>query len=275
MDTGQVDGDPMADTDRDTIKDDVDNCRLDPNPDQNDEDGDLLGDVCDPCPPYRLIPGTSMDANADGDADGVGDGCDPSPNRLGDRIVMFTGFKVMPANTVIHPSSTAGFWVLANNRISANVDAATGSELVFSPTLDTTKQHWVSARVQVNTLAVTGSTRGAGVLDAWDTAGSTGVACMHGDKDASGIDLVLAYLNNNADNNIDAAPFAALGQPVDVTVTRILNTQTVSCAGANGSLKATLAGSVPLIPQGSVGLHLRAANAQWDWLMILEGPGTP
>ncbi|MHC4698335.1 MAG: hypothetical protein ACYTFA_16505 [Planctomycetota bacterium] len=39
-----------ADTDGDGITDGVDNCRFDFNPDQEDEDGDTFGDVCDPCP---------------------------------------------------------------------------------------------------------------------------------------------------------------------------------------------------------------------------------
>lgn len=42
--------DPSDDRDLDTIKDDVDNCPDDWNPDQADRDGDKLGDVCD-CSP--------------------------------------------------------------------------------------------------------------------------------------------------------------------------------------------------------------------------------
>ncbi|RMF75485.1 MAG: hypothetical protein D6738_03755, partial [Acidobacteria bacterium] len=61
---GQEDGDA------DGVGDACDNCPLDPNPSQVDDDGDNLGNVCDNCP---------LDANpdqADSDGDGSGNACD-------------------------------------------------------------------------------------------------------------------------------------------------------------------------------------------------------
>lgn len=70
-----VRADPLAgDTDRDSVPDATDNCRLDVNPDQLDSDGDSIGDVCDP---------NSNDGPAgDIDRDGIsnqGDLCPATP----------------------------------------------------------------------------------------------------------------------------------------------------------------------------------------------------
>ncbi len=81
------------DTDADGVCDAVDNCPLEPNPDQADADGDTLGDACDTCP---TDPGNDDDADGicassdncpddpnpmqdDADADGLGDACDACP----------------------------------------------------------------------------------------------------------------------------------------------------------------------------------------------------
>jgi hypothetical protein len=46
----------VADSDGDGIPDGTDNCRYDPNPEQEDQDGDDFGDACDPCPDDPTCP---------------------------------------------------------------------------------------------------------------------------------------------------------------------------------------------------------------------------
>ncbi len=60
-------------SDGDSHGDDCDNCPVDDNEDQLDSDGDGYGDVCDVCP------GIHDAGQADGDSDGVGDACDICP----------------------------------------------------------------------------------------------------------------------------------------------------------------------------------------------------
>jgi hypothetical protein len=81
-----------GDADADGICDSEDNCIDEPNPGQQDSDGDGLGDVCDACPadPDDDADGDTFCADvdncpavandqSDGDQDGVGDACDACP----------------------------------------------------------------------------------------------------------------------------------------------------------------------------------------------------
>ncbi len=74
------------DSDMDTVLDGADNCALDSNPDQNDNDMDSLGDVCDADDDNDGV--LDVDDNcqfavnndqADGDNDGIGNACEPPP----------------------------------------------------------------------------------------------------------------------------------------------------------------------------------------------------
>jgi Tol biopolymer transport system component len=81
----------VQDTDLDGVDDGVDLCPLIPDPDQDNADGDALGNVCDACPfdadndidtdglcgDVDNCPGTANSDQADSDLDDVGDLCDP------------------------------------------------------------------------------------------------------------------------------------------------------------------------------------------------------
>jgi len=80
------------DADRDGVLDDVDNCPLTYNPDQQDSDADGLGDVCDNCPKIW------NPDQADTDDDGLGDLCDWLGDLGNDRDVDFADFALFAAD---------------------------------------------------------------------------------------------------------------------------------------------------------------------------------
>jgi hypothetical protein len=97
--------DANPDRDMDTILDEVDNCPNVANTEQDDcdgddigdacdikadgpdADGDMVSDVCDNCPTVDNL--DQLDVR---DADEVGDACDPQPDQDGDTIAYFSGF---------------------------------------------------------------------------------------------------------------------------------------------------------------------------------------
>ncbi len=71
---------PRGDSDGDGVCDDQDNCPNTPNPDQRNSDGDTLGDACDNCP---LV---TNGFQTDSDGDGIGDACE-LPDCPRDRLL--------------------------------------------------------------------------------------------------------------------------------------------------------------------------------------------
>ena len=84
---------PYVDADADGVCDDLDNCLITPNPDQEDADLDGAGDACDLCPndpdddidgdtvcgDVDNCPATANETQLDSDLDGAGDACDLCP----------------------------------------------------------------------------------------------------------------------------------------------------------------------------------------------------
>lgn len=97
-----IDGAPGVDTDGDGATDDRDNCIAAANPDQHDEDADLLGDLCDPCPHVALGGAT------DSDSDGVGDACDPAPTSADQRWLVFDPLTSRAAEWMVFSGVTFG-----------------------------------------------------------------------------------------------------------------------------------------------------------------------
>jgi hypothetical protein len=178
---GPPDG-PSDDVDGDGVPNASDNCPAIANPTQANEDGDPLGDVCDPCPPYA--------DNTDTDGDGVGDLCDPNPGAAGDQLVLFEGFSDgIPASWV-----NMGGWTASNG--NAQIVSSDGAIAYLGPPLPAaTARGTATAAVVADQLFGTAG-KAFGIANPAESAtGAAGLVCelLNGGGPSSGIgDLAMA-----------------------------------------------------------------------------------
>jgi hypothetical protein len=172
------DAPPDGDADSDGVVNAMDNCQAKANPDQNDEDRDGKGDVCDPCPIGITNP-TAADADMDGD--GVGDFCDPQndPSRP-HRIVVFEGFKSPPASMpMFQPSQTA--WTITGGTASVNVGPNMRAAMLWPQGNNTSDS--LAAGFTLTTIG--SPPAAAGVAQFYEDAVMSGVVCQIGRDSAA------------------------------------------------------------------------------------------
>jgi hypothetical protein len=267
-----IDGDPSLDSDNDGVNDAIDNCRTAANADQHDEDRDMLGDVCDPCPPFAtyLVGANMMDANVDSDNDGVGDGCDPDRALGGHRIVLFTGFLAQGAGSTMGPATVN----VASD--SATISAATQlnlwAALTFPVMIESTRSTSVRAGMRINTImnGTVISPKGGAPLHYFD-GGSRGTACIYG-RSGPNPGFMLVETNANQPTTIIESP--ASGQAVlDVTIRHFPADMKYECVASS---EPSISGmqSPTMIPSNMtrVGVYAREANVQFEWLLVIQGP---
>jgi len=263
----EIDGNAMLDTDMDGKNDAIDNCRTISNPDQANEDGDVFGDVCDPCPPLAtyLENNVVMDANLDSDNDLVGDGCDPNKLQFGDRLVFFSGFNGAVPGTFAGPVMP----MISNGdaRIAAPNSQDWGA-VSFPIAIDTSKSQYVTTAIHVNNVIASPLVaEGGGALVFFDGA-SRGAACMRGIDTANNPTISLVEVNNNNPITVDetqATPMDAM-----VRVKRRSGTQ-FDCNLMPPMTIAVGPVNVPISPQSRVGVYARSADVVFHWVMFVEG----
>ena len=246
-----LDGSPFFDSDDDSIPDSTDNCRNTPNPAQYNEDGDALGDACDPCPP--------LTANADTDGDGVGDACDPHPNAAGDTLVLFEGFNApLPASW-----NRVGTWTVANGSVTVTVGA--DERAYLTPPIVTDLRGVVATSVRP-LMMLGNQPRAIGVLLPYErSVGASGIGCQ---IYATGDDLTFGLYNLAADNVFESTSFAWQVNNTYVIVHGRSGDQ-YRCA-VNNTVDED--GQDSFILQPGAALGTRSITGSFAWLMYVDSP---
>ncbi len=248
--------DPLADEDGDGVLNGVDNCVTVENAEQGDEDGDLVGDRCDPCP---IVAGGD-----DTDADGVGDACDPRPESPGDRIVVFEGF----VTGLVSTWQTNG--EISVGRGTARFEAGAGETISLSRPAPDTQALEVRALVVLDNLQAVGMDLGSvSLVERFSAFADTGYACqLSALRTGTQAQLRIFDLGTAAVLDTAAHPF---DERVEYELRLRRVRADVACRATAPVLE--LAKATPAVGAvGNVGIRVRAAKLDVAWVMVVSSP---
>lgn len=243
---------PPLDTDGDGVLDVDDNCPFVANADQADEDGDHIGDPCDPCPPFA--------DPTDTDHDGVPDACDPNPMVAGDSIVTFEGFTTAPASwtSTGDVRFSGGKAVMLGTETTA-ATLVTGSSAPLHST--------IIASFTLSEITSTGLNLGSvSVIDQQKPNTDDSVACQLSELSGGGQATVRIF-DTSASQAINVAPHAfPMGATLELQLQR--DGTSYKCSASNPLLE--IDGTDPLSTVNhDVGLRVKGAAARFAWVMVL------
>ncbi len=247
-----------GDLDGDGIPNSLDFCDHMPGGD-TDEDGDGLGDVCDPCP---IAP---PPANPDPDGDAVDSPCDPDPHTPGDQILLFEGFqKPLDANW---KATTTTAWMEQGGELVVTLAGDPNADYMTHP---------VAAKANVAVLAAyrvdrveTGSTDHFVVVAGSDPrpAGVASMSCGLARNDLTASDLIDLQTNLSSGqqtiaNGFDSARLYEVGGYATGGM--------VACTAVDDStaIGVVQAGITP-DSLGAISLGAQAVTARYEWVLVV------
>lgn len=242
---------PSGDLDNDGVPNAIDVCPTKADPMQYDEDGDKVGDVCDPCP--------VSSNNADTDGDGVGNDCDPNPTTPGDKIAVFEGFNQgVPVGW-----TTTGTWTSMTGAVSVTVAPNVDAFLESPFTTDATGLV-AAAFVTGNNVPDTNS--GLGVAR---VAQGQGVLCGLIADNTRQITLVTLA----TDNFLDTKQYAWAAQTQYITG-EIRDGSQYACYSVDpqGDSRNVAASTGAVPTQTRLQLRSRGIGARFLWALYVDSP---
>ena len=223
-----------------------------------DEDGDSLGDECDPCPIAR------PPAQAETDGDGVDTPCDPDSTTPGNKIILFEGFNgALPTSWV-----KQGTWeARGGEAIFTTTDPTTAATLTV-PLQSSSRHLAVQASYRINRVDAAASQNFAGVVsDTRLQIGTYPVACngsRTGGMDSLDVITNVANGTKPFTNLFDTAGLYRMAQLVD----NANGACALSTGAEQGAVTATTSGEIPT----HAGLTARAVDARFQYLLLVQRP---
>lgn len=225
-----------------------------------DEDGDLRGDACDPCPVSR------PPASPDRDTDGVDSPCDPDPTIDGNKIILFDGFNSGAVPTGWRAEN--GTWTVRGGEATfaptdANLDAS-----LTAPIALPTRHLAVLSSYRVDSLTPGASESLAGVASTERIpAGTSKVTCAS--QRIGGADALLVVSNTG---RMDRA-FPSLFDPASLyRIVQLIDNAQGACAVLANMQEGAVATTTPGGAPTEAGLVARAANVRFQYLLLVQRP---
>jgi hypothetical protein len=227
-----------------------------------DEDGDGIGDECDPCP---IAP---PPAQPDPDGDAVDSPCDPDPRTPGARILLFNGFNVPVANA-------GADWKFQNGDAIVTPSGPDVVEELPFPIAPVSNHVTIFTAYRIDGASTTATTADAAVkIRTMLPFDKTVVQC--GGSRASGADAVL--LAQTDTEMVTTQNSKTIGTAFSPTATYKVAQQTdgavANCAlvgdtmANSGAIQLPINGSTP----SQAVLDARGATVRFSYILVVEQP---